>query len=315
MLDPFTLFSYAPHVDPHPIRAHTLIVALQTFGDAGHLTTLVSNHLVETLPGHRIGSFDADQLTDYRDERGKIHFSGTAFSGYTAPSWDLYHLTDEAGEGFLLLTGPEPALQWERLCAAIMMLIDRHDVGLTVGVHGVAMPVPHTRPIVISRWANDPSLLEDYRTLFPPMSLLASFQSVLTQRLGENGLPMLGLAAHIPHFLAGNDYPEGGIALINGLREWANLQIPTMQLAIAAGVMRAQLAQEVAASEEVQAHVTELENNYDEFQRRREIAAAEESLPDADEIGQAAEEFLRSLDEGEQDPGEDDDRPEGQQEG
>ena len=40
---------------------------------------------------------------------------------------------------FLLLHGVEPDVQWERYVAAVRQIVERFDVPLTVGVHGIPM--------------------------------------------------------------------------------------------------------------------------------------------------------------------------------
>ncbi len=48
---------------------------------------------------------------------------------------------------FLLLEGVEPDNHWNRFAGAVRQLIERYNVTLTIGVHGIPMGVPHTRPL------------------------------------------------------------------------------------------------------------------------------------------------------------------------
>ncbi len=295
MLDPTSLFTYESHVDPRTVHARTLVVTLNSFLDAGHAQRLLNDHLLNTLRNHRLGRFDADQLITYREQRPTIVFGGDHFEQYQAPELVLSHVTDQLGETFLLLTGPEPGLQWERMVGAIARLIDVHNVELTVIAQSMPMPVPHTRPVLVSRWASRPELIPGNKPLFGTMMLSAAFPALLSQRLGEGGHDVVGLTAHVPHYLADSDFPDASIVLVDALRSQAALKLPSLQLAVAAGAVRAQLGEQVKASEEFAGHLGDLETSYDEFSRRRELEAAAQDLPSADEIGEAAEEFLKHL--------------------
>lgn len=295
MLDPSTLFEYETHVDARTIRSRILVVSLGSFVDAGRVQRLVDDHLVNSLTSHRIGHFDADQLMTYREQRPAIVFNSDEFISYATPSFDLHQVTDAQGENFLLLTGPEPGLQWERFAASIARLIERHEVELTVVVQGMPMPVPHTRPVMVTRWSNRPEILGANKPVFGTMQMHTPFPAMLSVRLGELDLDVIGLTSHVPHYLADADFPDGAIALVDALRRESGLDIPTLQLAVAAGVNRAQIGKEIEESEELQEHLRGLEEQYDEFHRQREIATAAEELPSADEIGAEAEDFLRNL--------------------
>ena len=306
MLDP-SLFSYDSHIDARTIRARVLLVTLGSFADAGHAQRLLDDHMLNNLTNHRIGAFDTDQVISYREQRPSIVFNSDHFSQYRAPSLVLHEVTDAAGESFLLLVGPEPGLQWERVAAAVRDIVERHEVELTVFAQSMPMPAPHTRPVAISRWASRSELLVDNRPMFGTIMMSASFPAMLSTRLGEAGHDIIGLTAHVPHYLADHDFPDAPIALIDALREVGALQIPTITLAVAAGVVRAQIGHQVSESEELGEHVEQLERAYDEFHRQRELAAqAEEAIPSADEIGEAAEEFLKTL--GTDSPGDPTDR-------
>lgn len=296
MLDPTSLFTYETHIDPRRVHARVLVVTLGSFVDAGHAQRQLDDHLLNTLTSHRLGNFDADQVITYREQRPTIVFTSDHFSQYTTPDLALHEVTDAAGEHFLLLVGPEPGLQWERMASAVADIIDRHDVQLTLLASSMPMPAPHTRPVLVSRWASDAALIPGNKPLFGTVMMSAAFPTMLAQRLGERGHDVIGLTAHVPHYLADHDFPDATIALVEAIRSATTLSIPTIQLAVAAGLMRAQIGHQVEQSEELTEQLSALEEQYDDFSRKREIAAAaEEALPSADEIGEAAEEFLKGL--------------------
>lgn len=291
------LFTYESHIDPRPVRAHTLVVTVGSFIDAGHVQRQLNDQVSEGLENHQLGHFDTDSLVDYRGSRPQIVFAHDHFVGYEAPEITLHQATDAKGVPFLLLRGPEPDFRWEELADAIEQIIDDHEVRLTVMVQGVPMPTPHTRPVTVTRWASRPELIPDNRTMFGTVRMSAAFPSMLAVRLGEDGHDVVGLSAHIPQYLAPGDYPDGVVTAIDALRAVTQLEVPTSSLRLVSGAVRAEIDQQVAESEEARHMVAELEANYDRFAAQHRLLPSPDSpdLPNGEEIAAEAEDFLRSL--------------------
>ncbi len=290
------LFSYTNQVDPAESGAKIMIVTLGSYVDAGHAQTLLDAHLLGTLRNYEIGRFDVDQLLDYRDNRPPITFERDHFTGYQPPRISLHHLLDDSDEPFLLLAGPEPALQWNRLTDEIEQLVDDLHVDLVVTVQGMPFPTPHTRPTIVTRMASDPSLLKDNQPLFDVAQMGASYPAVLATKLAEDDHRVLGLVAHIPHYVAQSDYPNGALALLDEINRLTVLNLPAAGLPVAATIIRDQIDAQVVENEEVQELVQGLERRYDAMAKARLMLPTAERLPSADEIGAEAEAFLRNLD-------------------
>ncbi len=296
MLDPTSLWAWESHVDQRRVRADVLVVTLGSFMDAGHAQRLVNAHLRDTLPNHIIGRFDTDQLHDYAGRRPAVVFDRDHFEGYARPEMALRHVTDADGAGFLLLSGPEPSLQWERVAKTVEHVIEQVGIERTIIVQSMPSPTPHTRPVAVSQFASDPDLLVDHRPHLGTFQISASFNAVLTLRLGEAGREVLGLVAHVPHYLADNDYAPGAIAALASLERITGLSLPTDALrAVAATTLEAVDAQ-VADSQELVDMVGQLEQAYDAFMaEQRRLSEAETDLPTPEEIGAQVEDFLRTL--------------------
>ena len=295
MLEPTALFQWEPHVDQRTMRADSLVVTLGSFMDAGHTQRLVDDQLLQQLPNRLVGTFDADQVIDYAGHRPVITFDQNRYTDYQPPRIALHLVTDRDGRDFLLLTGPEPSLQWERMAAAVKYVIEQLGVQRTVLVQTMPAPAPHTRPVVVTRYANDSSLIET-----PPVlgtfQLSAPFSGVLTLRLGEAGHQVLGLLAHVPHYLVDTDYPPAAAAMISALREATSLALPADGFDLASAVVRQQIDAQVSANPELTEMISTLETAFDEFtQRMRVVPPTEQQLPSADEIGAQFEDFLAGL--------------------
>ena len=286
MLDPVALFTYEDHVDQRTVHARTLVVTLGSFVDAGHSQKLVDHHLLNSLRSHALGHFDIDQLLDYADHRPSIVFDRDHLTRYAPPAIALHQVTDAAGTDFLLLSGPEPSLQWERMAAAIAHLVDQFGVQLTVLAQAIPAPAPHTRPVAVTPYASNPALLEGHEPMLGAFQMSSTFTSMLTVRLSEQGHDVIGLVAHVPHYVADLDYPPSAVALLGELGRTASLELPTTALDVAAATTLVNVSQQVEASPEVAEVVHQLEEQYDAFMEgRRRITAEAEDIPSADEIG------------------------------
>jgi hypothetical protein len=218
------------------------------------------------------------------------------WESYEEQALVLHLLHDDAGTPYLLLAGPEPDLQWDRFIAAVTGLIERFGVRLTVGMNAIPMAVPHTRPTGITAHATRPELVADYQPWLQRVQVPASAGNLLEFRLGQQGREAIGFAAHVPHYLASNDYPAAAEVLITSVSRATGLSLPTDALRKAAEAMRAAIDEHLAGADEVAAHVRGLEEQYDTLLQSRQgsgsLLTDLASLPTADELGAELERFL-----------------------
>ena len=288
MLDPRLLYTLDAAVvsklkDHRPILVHQL----DGFIDAGQAGRLLSAHLLEHLEHEVLAEFDHDQLHDYRSRRPAMVFDTNTWTAYADLHLRIYRMVDEQGEVFLLLSGPEPDVQWERLASAVMGLIDELGVRLTVSVHGIPMAVPHTRPVTLTAHATDPELVNGYRSWIDRVEVPASFAGLLEFRLGQAERRAMGFAAHVPHYLAQAAFPEAALSLTRSLNQATGLAVPLQPLEQASASNLSDIAGEVQGSQEVQELVATLEQQYDSLQ-----AEAADRVPSAEEIAAEFERFL-----------------------
>jgi proteasome assembly chaperone (PAC2) family protein len=274
-----------------PVLVHTL----QGMMDAGHAGALVASHLLNSLPSERLATFDADQLIDYRSRRPAMTFESTGWVGYDAPEIVIDLLRDATGNPFLLLHGAEPDLQWERFTEAVMEIVQRLGVRTTIGVHGIPMGVPHTRPTTVTAHATRPDLVAGHPAIFGTIQVPGSAGAHLELRLGQRGHDALGFAANVPHYLTQTHYPQAAAELIRQIAKRARLTIPVGELEAAGREVTAAIDRQVAESEEIGAVVHALEQQFDAFvssDERSSLLAAPTEIPTPEEIGAEFEAFL-----------------------
>lgn len=279
-----------------------LIHATYSPMDAGQAATLFSEHLVDSLQHERIATFDPDQLINYRQHRPHMVFEDWRFTDYAEPEIVLDLLRDDEGKALLLLHGPEPDLQWNRFTDTVIELAERFGVETTIGVQGIPMGVPHTRPIQLTMHATERHLIGDQPELFGTIQVPGHVSALLEYRMGQRGHHAVGITAAVPHYLASSPYPPAASALVRRVAQQADLALPVGELEAAAARMGADIAEQVKDQPEVLALVTALEAQYDSFMRSQpQMVAAQAAqddagaVPTADEIGAAAEAFLADL--------------------
>lgn len=276
-----------------------MIQALRGFVDAGSTGETAAAHLVDELESTRVATFDVDQLLDYRSKRAPMTFDTDRWVAYDEPFLALDHVRDGDGNGFLLLHGVEPDLQWERAIAAVKGLVERFGVSLSVGFHGIPMGVPHTRPLTLTAHGTRAGLAEDYTSFFGTVKVPSSMSALLEYRLGEAGHDALGFVVHVPHYLGQSQFTPAAVLALQHVERATGLNLLTGRLAAAAADATAEIEKQVEESGEVRAVVRALEEQYDAFARhvgKPSLLADTAPIPTADELAAEFERYLRSRD-------------------
>lgn len=302
-LDPAELFELDS--DRPDVTGAVLVEALDGFIDAGSTVKIARTHLLATLDHVVIARFDVDQLYDYRARRPLMRFDHDHWDSYDAPELALHLAHDGDGTPFLLLTGPEPDVQWERFVAAVQLLVEQLGVRLTVGLDAFPMSLPHTRPTRVIMHGSRPELFDGYHPWLGQIMVPASAGHLLELRLGQAGHDSLGLGVPVPPYLTQSEYPAAAVAMLRELSSRVQLTFPLAALDQAAEKARVLIDQEMSQSEEITALVKALEEQYDAHARGhgRSLLTPEGTLPSGDELGEELEQFLAEQSRGGETPG------------
>lgn len=276
-----------------------LLHALRGFIDAGAAGEVATEHLLERFDGRRLVTFDADQLVDYRARRPAMTFDVWRWSEYDEPRLVVDLLHDAAGQPFLLLHGLEPDVQWERFAAAVRHVVELFRVRLVMGMHGIPMGVPHTRPLGATRHGTRRELT-GATSWFGTVQVPGSAASLLEYRLGRWGHDAAAVGVHVPHYLAQSTFPPAARTALEHVEEATGLTLDPGALAGPAADALEAVEKQVADAPEVAAVVRALEEQYDGLTRslgRVGLLAESAQLPTADEIGAEFERFLAEQDE------------------
>lgn len=271
-----------------------MLYYLDGFVDAGAAGRQLATHLLGTLEHTEVARFDVDSLIDYRSRRPPMIFAKDHWESVEVPEIAVHLLKDSAGTPFLLLNGLEPDREWETFASAVLQVSDALRVRLAASFHGIPMGVPHTRPLGVTGHATQQQLIEGYQPLVDRLQVPGSASALIEFRMGEAGRAAVGFAVHVPHYLAHASYPAAALSLLAAVERATGLDLPSDALRDAAQLTDAEIARQVAGSDEVTEVVRSLEEQYDAFTAERQnlLDGQPENMPTADELGAQFERFL-----------------------
>ncbi|MBT3150774.1 PAC2 family protein [Streptomyces sp. CHD11] len=305
MLDPQGLYAWEPKglgvVDMALAQESAGLVMLYHFDgyiDAGETGDQIVDRLLGALPHQVVARFDHDRLVDYRARRPLLTFTRDRWSDYEVPAIEVRLVQDATGAPFLLLSGPEPDVEWERFAAAVQQIVERLGVRLSVNFHGIPMGVPHTRPVGITPHGNRTDLVPVTSSVFDEAQVPGSAEALVEYRLMQAGHDVLGVAAHVPHYIARSPYPDAALTALETLTAATGLVLPGVAHSLRTDAHRTQTEidrQIREGDEELTALVQGLEHQYDAAagaETRGNMLAEPAEIPSADEIGREFERFL-----------------------
>lgn len=291
--DPAELFELSPsasELEPGMV----MLYYLDGFIDAGAAGRLFAGHLLASLEHSEVARFDIDPLLDYRSRRPTMIFAKDHWESFEDPELAVHLMRDSTGKAFLLLSGLEPDREWERFAQAVLQISGLLKVGLAVSFHGIPMGVPHTRALGLTGHATRPELIDGYQPFVDRLQVPGSAMSLIELRMAQAGRDAVGFAVHVPHYLAHASYPAAAMTVLAAVERATGLSLPNEALSEAAQLTNAEIARQVAGSDDVAEVVRSLEQQYDAFTAEHEdlLAGHPERMPTADELAAQFEQFL-----------------------
>jgi predicted ATP-grasp superfamily ATP-dependent carboligase len=274
-----------------------LVHGLTGFMDAGGGGRLAVKHILDHLEHRPVAYFHIDMLYDYRGRRPKTVFDSDHYESMDLPQITLSEVTDAEGNKFLLLHGVEPDLGWQSVVRSVVDLVRTYGVRLTVGIHAIPWPAPHTRPIEITAHSNDPDLIGTHQPWVGQVEIPGSMSALLELNLSQSKMPAMGYAAHVPHYLAATDYPKAAVALLDQISLATGLVIPRDELRTAAIAMDEDLDRQIESVSENIEVVSSLETQHDNLMQSRHELTADGQLVSGEELAASFEQYLAEIDE------------------
>ena len=297
MRDPGDL--YAVHLGPESVPPGLdLVAGVAGFADAGGAVSQFTQYLLSEFEHRTVVQFENDELLDWRSRRPIMVFDGERLSDYRPASLAIHLVHDELGAPFLLLTGYEPDLQWERFAAAMLRIIDEYQIARTTWVHAISMPVPHTRPLGVTVSGNRSELTEALSIWRPHTELPATAFHLVEYRLDGIGHPTAGFVLLVPHYLGETVYPAAAVTALESITAATGLIFPTDSLREAGREIGAKIDAQVEDNAELARLIETLEHRHDTYLEDNPLPSpltdSNGALPTADRIAEELQQFLAS---------------------
>jgi proteasome assembly chaperone (PAC2) family protein len=286
------LFEFHEHPE---LESPVLVVALDGWIDAGLGAQQARSCIEEQIDPILVATFDTDELLDHRARRPTMQLVEGVHAGLEWPAIELHAAADRAGNEFLLLSGAEPDHQWRAFSSSVVDLAMELGVRMVIGLGAYPAPVPHTRPTGLASTATTRELADLVGHVPGAIAVPAGIQAAIEDRCATVGLPAVGLWAQVPHYVAAMPYPAAAVALLEGVRRVAGLELEPRGLGELAAAARARIDELVGQNDEHQQMVAQLESQADlatpggTSSRGGELGP----LPSGDELAAELERFLR----------------------
>jgi len=282
----YEIFARPPRMD------RVLVLGLEGWIDAGAGGAQAMAAVLAGTSTEVVGIFDSDALIDARARRPMVQLTDGVHDSITWPTIEVRAGTDRHGTGLILLTGPEPDLRWREFTEDVVHLAADLSVTMTVGFGAFPAPVPHTRPVRLAATATSRELADGIGFVPGTIDVPGGIHAAIEQAMGSEGRPATGLWARVPHYIANLPYPAASVAILEGLRFAAGVDVDTTELQAAAGVTNARIDALIANSEDHTAMIHALETQWD-ADLGRISGPMPTDLPSGDELAAELERFLR----------------------
>ena len=247
------------------LRHPVLVVALEGWVDAGLGAESAMAALLGAGTTELVATFEGETLIDQRARRPIVHIERGVNEGLTWPVIQVRSGTDLAGSRVCYLIGPEPDFRWNAFVKSVVGLSQELGVRLVVGLGAFPAPAPHTRPVRLAATAPPSSsdLLPRIGVMQGEIDVPSGVWGALEIAFGDLGVPIVGLWARVPHYVAAMAFPSAAACLLDGLAQVAGLSFDSSELHTSADSTLRQVDELIPTRDEHTSMGRHLERNVD----------------------------------------------------
>src|ERR1700691_5343845 len=274
---------------PDGLRAPAMVCAFQGWNDAGDAASSAVSFLASSLNANRFAQIDSEEFYDFQANRPNIQLTDGQTREIVWPTVEVFEArAPRAPRDLVIVQGVEPSLRWRAFSAHLVELAEALGVRVVVTLGALLADVPHTRPVTMTGFASDPSLVESLGLAPSSYEGPTGIVGVLHSACLNAGLPAASLWAGVPHYVAAATNPKAALALLRRTESLIGVSVDVSELEVSAADYERQVGLAVQSDPDIQAFVERLEQAADS-----EEQSAPEDLPSGDILASEFQRFLR----------------------
>jgi predicted ATP-grasp superfamily ATP-dependent carboligase len=271
------------------LRSPIMIIACGGWSDAGEAATGTITHLLSTLNSPNepelIAEIESEDYYDFQVNRPLIVVDGSMIRSLTWPGLQVFGVRNPHGDNdFVLVRGVEPSMRWRSFANELLDLADDLEVEMVITLGSMLADTPHTRPIPVSGTGAHPEIAArlgmEVSRYEGPTGILAVIQDGCVKR----GIDAIALWAAIPHYANANPSPKATLALLNGIEDFLEINLPHGSLPKFAHQWEEMVNEMVKEDSDIEEYIKTLEESKDADQINDESG---------EELAREVERFLR----------------------
>jgi proteasome assembly chaperone (PAC2) family protein len=274
---------------PDGLRAPALVCAFKGWNDAGDAASAAVSFVGESLGARQFASIDPEDFYDFQSVRPQIRLDEGLARSIEWPEVKLYEVrVPRAPRDLVLLAGAEPSYRWRTFTGLVVELAEVIGVQLVVTLGALLADVPHTRPVSVTGFASEPSLVQRLALSQSSYEGPTGIIGVLHDACTRVSMPSASLWAAVPHYISAAPNPKAALALIRKLEGLVGVAVDASDLEGAAADYERQVNAAIQHDPDIQAFVEKLEAAAGD-----EESGGFEDLPSGDSIARDLQRFLR----------------------
>lgn len=273
------------------LRSPIVVMAFGGWSDTGTVTTDTTKRLADAYSAERFLTVDPEDYYVFTDTRPHVRLNEDGIREVRWPENEAWAAKlPDASHDLILVTGMEPNLRWRTFATRLADAVAAQSPSLVCTLVARPAATPHTRPIPVTGSSADAGLAAKYglgRSLYQgPTGILG----VLHDELRKRGVPLISLAAAVPHYLNVEENPPATIALLRALNPVIGV-MPSLDVLEEEAVRFLERVGEASSGDEqIAQYVRSLEEHYGETEETENEGTG---LPSADDILRDVEDLLR----------------------
>ncbi|MCY3883244.1 MAG: PAC2 family protein [Chloroflexi bacterium] len=247
------------------LRSPVVVMAFTGWSDTGTVTTDAARHLIEATNAERFISVDPEEYFVFTETRPEVRLVEGGLREITWPTNEAWtSRLAGAPNDLVTVTGTEPNLRWEPFASRLAAAIAALDPSLVCTLVARPAATPHTRPIPVSGSAADAALARRFGLGPSRYQGPTGIIGVLHDSMRKHGLPLVSVAASVPHYLSVDENPPATVALLRALQPMLEYDLPLGDLERESGAFLERVEEASSGDDQIVQYVRALEEQYQE---------------------------------------------------